>query len=455
MKIRLRLTLLFTALFATLLAAFAIVTYLSYAENREDEYFKRLKLQAANRANLWLEAKVSPSVLQLLHRNAPNTLTEEEVAIYDTSHNLLYHDAAGIDKVKETPGMLDSIVRLKELDFHIGKLQAVGFLYEHANKQYIITAAAFDQYGLGKLRKLKYTLIICFSIAIILTLAAGSFFAKRALYPVSRMVKRVEEITATNLDLRVDEGNRKDEIAELAITFNQMLNRLENSFDAQKQFVSNVSHELRTPLATITAELELSAIKDRTQEEYKTVIKNALADAKRMARLSNGLLDLAKASYDPSEITFKPVRIDEVLLDARQQVLKSNPDYHISVVFEQEIDDADNISVSGNEYLLKVAFMNLMENGCKFSTDHQNTVNIIIEPDFTILQFTDQGIGINTADLPDIFTPFFRGSNKSFADGNGIGLSLTHKIIQLHKGQIFVVSTPNKGTTFTIKLKHL
>jgi signal transduction histidine kinase len=269
------------------------------------------------------------------------------------------------------------------------------------------------------------------------------------------MVKRVEEITATNLDLRVDEGNRKDEIAELAITFNQMLNRLENSFDAQKQFVSNVSHELRTPLATITAELELSAIKDRTQEEYKTVIKNALADAKRMARLSNGLLDLAKASYDPSEITFKPVRIDEVLLDARQQVLKSNPDYHISVVFEQEIEDADNISVSGNEYLLKVAFMNLIENGCKFSPDHQSTVNIIIEPNFTILQFTDQGIGISTTDLPDIFTPFFRGSNKSFADGNGIGLSLTHKIIQLHKGQIFVVSTPNKGTTFTIKLKHL
>lgn len=454
MKIRLRLTLLFTALFATLLAAFAIVIYVSYADNREDEYFKRLKVQASNRANMWLEATVSPAVLQLLHRNAANTLTEEEVAIYDTAHHLLYHDAAGIDKVKETGGMLDSIIRLKEMDFHIGKFQAVGFLYEHENKQYIITAAAFDEYGFGKLKNLQVTLLTCFSIAILLTLAAGSFFARKALHPVSKLVKRVEDITATNLDLRVDEGNRKDEIAELAITFNQMLDRLENSFDAQKHFVSNVSHELRTPLATIIAELELSAIKDRTQQEYKTVIKNALADAKRMARLSNGLLDLAKASYDPSEITFKPIRLDELLLDARQQVLKSNVDYHINVFFEQEIEDADNISMSGNEYLLKVAFMNLMENGCKFSANHQSTITIIVEQDFTVLHFADKGIGIPAAELPDIFTPFFRGTNKSFADGNGIGLSLTHKIIQLHKGQINVVSTPNKGTMFTIKLKH-
>ncbi|RFS26938.1 sensor histidine kinase [Chitinophaga silvatica] len=455
MKIRLRLTLLFTALFAAILAAFALVIYVSYAENREDEYFKRLKLQAITRANLWMEAKVTPAVLQLIYRNAPNTLSEEEVAIYDSAHHLLYHDAVGIDKVKETPAMLDSIRRLKEINFYIGQVQAVGFLYEHNGKQLIITAAAFDQYGLDKLNNLKYTLIIYFSIAIILTLAAGSLFAQRALKPVSKMVKRVEDITATNLDLRVDEGNRRDEIAELAITFNQMLDRLENSFEAQKQFVSNIAHELRTPLATVIAELELSAIKERNITEYKAVIKNALLDAKKMARLANGLLDLAKASYDPSEITFKPTRIDEVLLDARQQILKSNSDYHILVTFEQEIENDNYISISGNEYLLKVAFANLMENGCKFSPNHQSEVTITFKDESTILRFSDNGVGIPAEDLPYLSQPFYRGANKAYAEGNGIGLSLTYKIIQLHKGSITVHSELNKGTSFTIELPHL
>lgn len=455
MKIRLKLTFLFTALFAALLLAFALIIYFSYAENREEEYFKRLKQQAITKANLLLEAKVQPGVLQLIYKNAPNVLSEEEVAIYDTDFHLLYHDAVEVDKVKETAAMIDNIVRSKEIQFYVGKVQAVGFLYSHNGKNYVITAAAFDEYGLNRLNSLKYTLIVCFGIAIILTLVAGSFFARKALQPVSKMVKKVAVITATNLDLRVDEGNRKDEIAELAVTFNQMLDRLENSFDAQKHFVSNIAHELRTPLSTVIAELELSSNKERNVDEYKNVIQHALADAKKMARLSNGLLDLAKASYDPSEITFKEIRIDEVLLDARQQVLKSNPGYHVNVLFEREIEDDNYISVNGNEYLLKVAFINLMENGCKFSDSQQSIVAISFYEQHTILRFSDTGVGIAPEDLPYIFTPFYRGTNKKYADGNGIGLSLTSKIIRLHNGSIAVVSDLDTGTTFTVELAHL
>jgi signal transduction histidine kinase len=247
----------------------------------------------------------------------------------------------------------------------------------------------------------------------------------------------------------------KDELAELTNTFNEMLNRLENSFDAQKNFVSNISHELRTPLAAIITELELSINKERTIEEYKTAILNALKDAKKLVRISNSLLDLAKASYDPSEIVFKSVRIDESLMDALQQVQKANPEYKIDIHFESDFENDNQIYVNGNEYLLKVAFVNVMENGCKFSSDHQCIVSVLFNDENIMLKFTDKGIGIPEDDIQNIFTPFYRGENKTFLEGTGIGLPLTQKIIQLHKGSISVQSIQGKGTTFTVELLHI
>src|SRR5690606_31901827 len=107
-----------------------------------------------------------------------------------------------------------------------------------------------------------------------------------------------------------------------------------NSFEAQKSFVSNISHEIRTPLAAIITELELSVHKEQSPEEYRAALENALKDARRLVRLSNNLLDFAKASYDLSEITFKELRVDEILLDAMQQVKRSHPEYNMDIRFE-------------------------------------------------------------------------------------------------------------------------
>ena len=156
-----------------------------------------------------------------------------------------------------------------------------------------------------------------------------------------------------------------------------------------------------------------------------------------------------------SDWHLKTIRIDEILLDARQQVQQANPDYKIDVHFENDFENDNQISVNGNEYLLKVAFANLFENGCKFSKDKQSIVSISFERDKIKLLFSDNGIGISENDLKHIFTPFYRGENKIYAEGNGIGLSLTQKIILLHKGTISVSSKQNEGTTFYVELLHI
>ncbi|MBO9731551.1 MAG: HAMP domain-containing protein [Chitinophaga sp.] len=455
MKIRVRLILLFLVLFGVLLLAFAVFVYVSSANARKADYYEHLKREAITKANMLLDAHVPPNVLQLMYKNADNALFGEEIAIYDTAFHLLYHDAVQIDKVKETPQMINEILAQQTILFEQGSLQVVGLLYEHNGHHYVITAAAIDKYGLQRLERLRYSLIFSFIGIIGLTILAGYFFVGKALKPVEEMIDKVEEITATNLDLRVPVQNEKDEIGELATTFNKMLDRLEHSFDAQKHFVSNISHELRTPLATIVGELQIVLTKDRTPAEYKEVISLALADARRLVRLSNGLLDMAKANYDHTEISRKVLRVDELLMDARDAVIKSADDYKVDIVFEQEIEADDMISVNGNEYLLKVAFINLMENACKFSPDHQCTVSIRYGEADLILRFMDKGIGISEADLPHIFTAFYRGANQSFTRGNGIGLSLTEKIIGMHEGAVSVTSRLQEGSTFTVILPHL
>lgn len=454
MKTRTRLALLFTLITATIVFAFAAIIYYSTQESREREFYALLKKEAITKANLVFNAKVNPKTLQDIYRSNRKVLNEVEVAIYDQDFNLLYHDAVDIDFVKETKTMIDDIYKKGDLKFYQDGWQVIGLKFEFEGQHYILTATSYDQYGYNKLNSLLKTSILVFIISIVFIYIAGVFFSKKALEPISRMTEKAQEITATNLDLRLPHNDTKDELSELAQTFNAMLDRLEQSFDAQKHFVSNISHELRTPLAAIITELELSLAKERHLEDYKRAIQNSLKDSKKIVRLSNSLLDMAKASYDPSEISFKPVRIDEVLLDARQQVQQASPNYKIDIHFENDFENDEQISINGNEYLLKVAFVNLFENGCKFSGNHHSTASIIFKKESIQLKFSDQGIGISEIDLKNIFKPFYRGDNQKFADGNGIGLPLTQKIIWLHKGTISVTSKLGEGTDFYVSFPN-
>ena len=455
MKIRTRLTLLFTLITATILLAFAFVIYYSAKENREKEFYIALKKEAVTKANLLFDAKVDAKTLQDIYRSNRKVLNEVEVAIYDKNFKLFYHDAVDIDRVKETPEMIDEIFKNGEMQFYQEDWQVIGMLFTFEGDQYAITATALDEYGYNKLESLYRTIFLVFIISILIIYVAGRFFSKKAFQPIAAMTEKARSISATNLDLRLTSQNSKDELSELANTFNEMLDRLENSFESQKHFVSNISHEMRTPLAAIITELELSINKERNIEEYKTAIQNALSDSRKLARLSNSLLDLAKASYDPSEISFKPIRMDELLLDARHQVQRANPTYHIDINFENDFENDDEISINGNEYLLKTAFVNLLENGCKFSEDRHSVVSILIEKNKIKLKFSDKGIGISKDDLENIFTPFYRGNNKDFSDGNGIGLPLSKKIIELHQGSISVSSVVSEGTVFTVSLRNI
>ncbi|MDR6921753.1 HAMP domain-containing sensor histidine kinase [Chryseobacterium sp. 2987] len=447
MKIRTRLTLLFTLITAMLLGIYSFSIYYSSKDAREKSFYGELQNEAIAKADLFFQSSLPEQEMHQLYKNNNRTLNEVQVAIYDINNQLVYHDDAKVDYVKENPEMLSHIFRKNTITFFLDDLQVIGMVYRYQGKSYAVTAAAYDQYGYGYLTHLLTISIISFISILILIYLAGIFLSKKTLSPLSEMVDQIKKITAGKLQLRLKTTQEKDELNELAQNFNSMLERLENSFDAQKYFVSNISHELRTPLSAIITELELAVQKDQTKEEHQQTIKYALEDARNMAKLSNSLMDLAKASYDPNEISFSEVRLDEALLESYTKIRKENSQYKVLLNIDDTIEEHQLI-IQGNEYLLQVAFNNLIDNACKYSPEHTCFINVKTNGEKLHISFINQGITISQEDLEAIFKPFYRSENSKKEKGHGIGLFLTEKIINLHQAHISVTSNADE-TVFT------
>jgi signal transduction histidine kinase len=302
------------------------------------------------------------------------------------------------------------------------------------------------------MKNLRMILLLLTSLFLLLFYPAGWLFAARSLSPISKVVDRVEEISITSLDLRVDEGNGKDELAHLAQTFNRMLERLETAFEVQKDFISNASHELRTPLTAITGQLEVLLMKERPVKEYQEATEAVLEDIRKLNRLLDRLLLMAHASSEGATAGFSDVRIDEILWQAREEIIKHDRGYTVNIALDETISDIENLTIRGDEHLLMSAIINIMENGCKYSPDKTVRIYLTHDSGNVLVRFSDNGPGIAEDEKERIFESFYRSKLTSSVRGHGIGLSLAKKIIDIHRGEISVASTPGEGTTITLSL---
>lgn len=456
MKIRTKLTWQNTGVTAAVFLFCMCLIYLLSEQARSRTFFHDLKSEALTKAHLYLQNQVDAQTMQSIYLNNRKFINEVEVAVYTTDFRMLYHDAIQSDIIKEDRNMINDILRRKEIEFYIGRYQGIGMLYSFGGKDYIVTAAAYDGYGYNNLYELQQTLLILFVVGLTLLFLAGYFLARASLKPIRDIVKEAESITAQHIHKRLPVKNEKDELGELSTTFNALLERLEISFNSQKRFVSNVSHEMRTPLAALMAELDLALQKERTGEQYRQAMQNVLQDARRMNKLIDGLLNLAKADYQKEQIKMQEIRLDELLLDVREFILRAHPEYHIDLLFEQEEADDDRlITVMGNLYLLNIAFSNLIENNCKYSDNKSSFIQISYWDKHTVIRLSDSGIGMSDTDKAHLFTLFYRGTQENVTEGHGIGMALSQKIIHLHQGTISVHSEEGKGTTFVVELPHI
>ncbi len=452
MSIRNKLILLFVSIVALILTGTSVAVYFFSAYNREEEFYKRLENKARITAKLLIEVdEVTPEVLKRIEKDNPTSLPNEEIKIYDGRNNVLYTS----DKeefLRILPSTLNQVRARHVVRFRQDEYECLAFLYADRFGEFVVVAGAIDQYGNQKLANLRTILLVVAGIAILIILVSGYFYVSKALQPIAKVIHEVDDISATSLHRRLEEGDSHDEFSKLARTFNQMLARLEQAFATQKTFISNASHELRNPMTAILGQIDVSLLNTRSAEEYQSVLRSIREDISNLITVSNRLLLLAQASAEDVEKRFTLVRLDQLLWDAKEELVKTHPDYQIEIDMEPSVDDEGKLEVQGDEQLLKGAIINILDNGCKYSPDHRVWVRIGSSGKRTVLNFRDMGIGISPEDLPYLFEPFYRGKNAQTFKGNGIGLSLAYRVIKSHLGDIDVETTVNKGTRIMVSL---
>jgi signal transduction histidine kinase len=453
MEIRKKLTLQFIGLVAIILLISSTAIYMSFSKSRKEEFYDRLTSKAKLVAQMIIDIdEIDTELLRKIEKNNPLSLPNEKIEIFDYKNQLIYSTNQQND-LNYTMETLNKIRLDGEERFTQHNREIIGYFYTGQYDRIVVFVGAEDIFGIKKLMRLRIILIFVFIGSLIIVFFAGRIFAIQLLNPISKLVMELDDIEATNLSVRVNEGNGTDEISQLSQTFNKMLTRLESAFNMQKNFIANASHELRTPLTVMSGQIEVMLLKDRKTDDYKETLKTIWDEIKNLTNISNRLLLLAQTSSDLQQINFNNCRIDEILWQCRQDILKRHPQYKVDIELDINIDGDDKLTVYGSEPLLKTAFLNIIDNACKYS--NPNAVAIIITntntPEVEI-NFRDKGIGIPEDELKNIYEPFYRAKNVLAIKGHGIGLSLVEKITTLHRGTIVVKSNTSEGSVFRIIL---
>jgi signal transduction histidine kinase len=281
---------------------------------------------------------------------------------------------------------------------------------------------------------------------VVLVGLTGWVYAGRALRPIQKVMSEVEGISPLDLSKRVYDNGQPDEIGKLVAIFNRMLARIEGAFSLQKTFVANVSHELKNPLTKVTSQLEVTLLNEREKAEYRSTIASVLEDIRELNQMSNSLLELAQLSRGESSFSMNPVRLDEILWEVRERLEAVETGYQVIIELRDLPEDESKLYVNGNPHLLKTALRNVIENACKFSPEKKSQVVLTCHEERLVVAVIDRGPGIGEEDLQRIFEPFYRADATSRTKGYGIGLSLSQRIIALHKGTIEVDSKEGIGT---------
>ncbi|MDC6405827.1 MULTISPECIES: sensor histidine kinase [Maribacter] len=453
MPLKTRITIIFILLTGLLQILIFLSIYFFAKEYTENEFYLRLSQRATIAAQVYLEKdEVTIEIYEAIRLRHLQTLPGEKEVIYPVNTE------SGIPpkelKANFPSQFLRKVFEEKYAETKKGDFYFTGLLYNDNQGDFLVLLSAKDLYGLGKLENLRNILVVAFLISMVFISILGQYFAQQALSPISKIIRKVNTIRAENLNLRLERVRGKGELSDLTQTFNNMLDRLETSFEMKNNFVQNASHELKNPLTAIIGQAETALANSRNNEGYISALEAIETEANRLNSLLNSLLRLAYTDQDSKGLKIDMIRIDEILID-----LKSNLDNvnsrRLNYCFQDLPKNADDLILKGNQSLIVIALMNIVDNALKYSSGNQVDISVHVEERVITVKIEDQGIGIPEKDLNSVFEPFYRGSNARTFKGFGFGLSLSDKIVRLHGGVLSIDSKLGKGTTVSVELPNI
>lgn len=458
MPVKVRITLLFTLLvLAILTLVCASVYYFSYT-NRIRDIQTRLVNRAITTGRLLSQRGVfDQALIRKIDASTSVAMKNKVVEAYDSFDKRIYwYSDTAADTIGTDRSVIDRARNGKKspIYFRKGDNDAIAYYYLDENASFVIIAAAFDETGNDELRHLRLVLSFSFIGGILISVIGGWLFSISLLHPLRRISDEVNEISARNLARRIRSaaGNQKDEWYYLSDTLNRLLNRLQESFEIQGRFIANASHELSTPLTSISSQLEVSLQRIRSVDEYRQVIQSVYQDTQQLNKLTQTLLEFARASGTAAGLEIDLLRIDEILLRLPGEISRNNTLFSVTLDFDRLPEAEEELLVFGNEELLFTAIKNIVSNACKYSEDHHATVRLTVQEKEIRISIEDKGRGVGKEEWENIFQPFYRTEEGHSIPGFGLGLSLARRIIQLHKGWITVDSVVGKGSVFYLRL---
>lgn len=476
MTIRLRLTLWYTALLGATLVFFSVIVYSALATNLQTQLIQESERRARD---------ISRAISTQIERDLGNLQQGGDLEFPNINYFAI---SVGV-QVVSLEGLLvkqsSNLMNMKVPNFE----QALPAISENKTHRYITSEASGSLLvysaplviagriagavqivrpmgaALNALSQVSRYLIIGTGLSLIVAAVVGAFLARRELLPLAEITRTASRINrAKDLDLRLNLADSDSEIGELASTFNDMLDRIQQLFVGQERLVADVSHDLRTPLTTIQGNMELlqrMALKGDHQnasedpELFREIVYEVENETSRMGRMINDLLLLAQADSGVLKLQMEPVEMDTLLLDVYRQTQRMAEIKRGSGALDIRLGSEDQALVLGDRERLRQLLLNLTDNAIKY-TPSGGSVTLGLEnlDGWVKVAVRDTGIGILPEQQQHIFDRFYRTDKARTREGggSGLGLSIVLWLAQAHNGRVTVESVPQQGSTFTLWL---
>ena len=471
-SVRTRLTLWYVGVLALALIVFSAGVYLLLARNLHHRVDETLRASAQSiaislvreRAEGETEAEAAHSTVEELHLlnqamaifNFEGRLIEEKNTLGNVHARLPALDSIPDDNLRlyTEPGEDDEGQRVAARRVKIGDTDA----------PYLIVVSQPLKTVTEELEMLRRVFLIAVPLALLLAGLGGFFLARKSLAPVVAMSERARQISAENLEMRLPVANPRDELGQLAATFNELLSRLDSSFSLQRQFMADASHELRTPLSVMRTATQVILEKPRRDEnEYRDALAMINDQTRRLARIVDDMFTLARADAGRRPLTLGSFYLDELIGETARAASVLAARKGVTV----EAAEPAEVLYYGDEHLLRQMLLNLLDNAIRHTPAGGRIRVSLAQFDSTCeVVVADTGEGIPVEAQPHIFERFYRvdkarsrsdiNANGAGADngggGAGLGLSIALWVAEAHGGTIELVRSDPTGTAFAIAL---
>lgn len=453
MKLRNKIIISFSIAFMLVLGIALTSVYYFISINREEEFLQRLKDRTTSTFRLLLHVKeVDHNLLQVVDRNTINTLYDEKILVFDSTGHNIY---SSVDDTKILFPM-EIINQLKhgedELFYREGGYEIYAHSITDNGHTFYAMGKAYDKYGQGELSFMAWALFSIYIVVLVLVVLISYLLSKQITEPIARLTAEVNNRNIDNLS-RIEVPNTRDEIALLATGFNDMLWRVEQAYIYQKNFIQHMSHELKTPIAVLISNIERT-LTDNDANAWRNSFEFQRNGLMQMASVVNTLLDISRYETNPDQIFTQQVRIDELIFECFESLQQVYPEARFTLSIQDGFEDTEELACAGNERMLHIALFNLIKNAAEYSDDQHVSVNISKGGSSLIVEIENNGSTLTHQDQQRLFQHFFRGTNSRSKTGIGLGLVLSNKIIQLHKGSLTYSVSPAQQNLFTVVLQR-